>query len=185
VYFGGNSEDVSMNMPGFAAEFPDSAIYLLHYRGFGGSAGSPSEAALFEDALTLFDQVRSKHSEVAVVGRSLGSSVALHVASRRPVSRLVLITPFDSVQELGARLFPVFPVRWLLRDKFESWRYAPLVTAPTLLIVAQDDEVVPRASSMQLLSRFKDGIATLKALDGNHNTISTSAEYSRLLHGPQ
>src|ERR1039457_6212102 len=52
IYFGGNAEDVSLNMPGFSVEFPDTAIYLLHYRGYGGSSGRPSEDALFTDALT-------------------------------------------------------------------------------------------------------------------------------------
>lgn len=181
VYFGGNSEDVSVNMPGLVSEFPDRAIYLLHYRGFGGSAGSPSQEALFEDGLELFDRVHARHSEVLVVGRSLGSAVALYVATRRPVSRLVLITPFDSVQSLAAHHYPFVPVRWLLRDKFESWKFAPEVTAPTLIIAAADDEVVPRASTELLFSRFKNGVAVLKVLRGRHNTVSESAEYAALL----
>jgi len=57
IYFGGNAEDVSLNMRSFSAGFPESAIYLLHYRGYGGSTGKPSEGALFADALTLFDEV--------------------------------------------------------------------------------------------------------------------------------
>src|SRR5260370_41081884 len=88
IYFGGNAEDVSLNMPSLSAGFPDSAIYLLHYRGYGGSSGRPSEGALFADALTLFDQVHSKHPDVDVVGRSLGSGIAVYVASLRPVTRL-------------------------------------------------------------------------------------------------
>jgi pimeloyl-ACP methyl ester carboxylesterase len=183
IYFGGNSEDVSVNMPSLAEEFPESAIYLLHYRGFGGSSGSPSEAALFADGLMLFDEVHSKHSEIVVIGRSLGSGVAVYVASRRPVARLVLVTPFDSVVDIAARLYPFLPVRWLLRDKFESWRFAPQVTASVLMVAAERDEVVPRASTELLYSRFKRGLATLKVLGGTHNTVSESAEYMPLLRG--
>jgi pimeloyl-ACP methyl ester carboxylesterase len=117
-------------MPALSVAFPDRAIYLLHYRGYGGSSGTPSEKALFADALTLFDEVRTKHSSVDVVGRSLGSGVAVYVASLRPVARLVLVTPFDSLEGLAALRFPYVPVKWLLRDKFESWRFAPQVTAP-------------------------------------------------------
>ena len=182
IYFGGNAEDVSLNFPSFSVGFPDSAIYLLHYRGYGGSSGTPSEAALFADALTLFDEVHGKHPVIDVVGRSLGSGIAVYVASRRPVARLVLVTPYDSLQDLAARQFPYMPVRWLLLDKFESWRFAPHVTAPTLIIAADHDEVIPRASTELLRSRFKSGQATFAVLPGTgHNTISTSPEYMPLL----
>jgi pimeloyl-ACP methyl ester carboxylesterase len=184
VYFGGNAEDVSLSMPSFLAAFPDSAIYLLHYRSYGGSTGRPSEDALFKDALTLFDQVHAKHPDVDVVGRSLGSGIAVYVASRRPVARLVLVTPYDSIQELAARQFPYVPVRWLLLDKFESWRYAPHVNAPTVIIAADHDEIVPRASTELLRSRFKGGLVSFAVLPGTgHNTISSSPEYMPLLKG--
>ena len=184
IYFGGNAEDVSLNMPGFSAGFPDSAIYLLHYRGYGGSSGRPSEDSLFADALSLFDEVHAKHPDVDVVGRSLGSGIAVYVASRRAVARLVLVTPYDSLQELAAREFPYVPVRWLLLDKFESWRFAPNVTAPTLIIAADHDEIVPRSSTELLRSRFKSGVASYAVLLGTgHNTISGSPDYIPLLKG--
>lgn len=186
IYFGGNAEDVSVNMPSLSAAFPDCAIYLLHYRGYGGSSGKPSEEALFSDALTLFDVVRPKHPNIEVVGRSLGSGVAVYVASQRPVSRLVLVTPFDSVEDVAKRQFPYIPVRWLLIDKFESWRFAPRVTAPTLIVAAEHDEVIPRASTELLRSRFKTGLTSLAVLAGTtHNTISNSAEYLQLIKGTQ
>jgi len=184
IYFGGNAEDVSLSTARFSLGFPDSSIYLLHYRGYGGSSGKPSEKALFADALTLFDKVHAKHTDVDVVGRSLGSGVAVYVASLRPVRRLVLVTPFDSLEELAARQFPYIPVRWLMLDKFESWKYAPQVTAPTLIVAAENDEIVPRASTELLESRFKGGLATLKVIAGTgHNTIDYSREYMRLLKG--
>jgi len=178
IYFGGNAEDVSLSMPSFSVGFPESAIYLLHYRGYGGSSGKPSEKALFADALTLFDEAHAEHPDVDVVGRSLGSGVAVYVASLRPVTRLVLVTPFDSLEELAAAQFPYVPVRWLMLDKYESWRYAPSVTAPTLIIAAEHDEIVPRASTALLQSRFKGGVATLQVIGGTgHNSISYRAEY--------
>jgi hypothetical protein len=72
LYFGGNAEDTYLSLPSLSAAFPDRAIYLMHYRGYGGSSGRPSEKELFADALALFDQVHASHSEVDVVGRSLG-----------------------------------------------------------------------------------------------------------------
>lgn len=184
LYFGGNAEDVSCSLPSLSTAFPDYAVYLLHYRGYGGSSGTPSEAALFADALALFDKVHTEHQDIVVVGRSLGSGVAVHLASQRPVARLVLVTPYDSLQELAAQRFPYVPVRWLLRDKFESWRYAQQVAAPTLVVAAEHDEVIPRASTEALYKHFRTGVASFKVVAGtSHNTISESPEYMPLLKG--
>jgi len=184
IYFGGNAEDVSHSLPSLSAAFPEYAIYLAHYRGYGGSSGKPSEAALVADALALFDQVQTSHKTIVVVGRSLGSGVAVQLASLRPVERLVLVTPYDIIQELAARQFPYFPVRWLLQDKFESWRYASQITAPTLVLAAEQDEVIPRASTESLFKQFRDGVAALKVIRGtSHNTISESPEYLLQLRG--
>jgi pimeloyl-ACP methyl ester carboxylesterase len=184
IYFGGNAEDVSLNIPEFSAAFPDRAIYLLHYRGYGGSSGKPSEQTLVADGLALFDEVHKRHQDIVIVGRSLGSGIAVHVASLRPVERLVLVTPYDSLQDIAAHHYPYFPVRWLLLDKYESWRYAPAVKAPTLIIAAEHDEIIPRASSELLQSRFAAGVAAFRVIPGtNHNTISGSPEYMPLLKG--
>src|SRR5579872_1070865 len=55
LYFGGNAEDVAQSLPAFSQEFPDRALYLMHYRGYGGSSGKPTEEALQSDAEALFD----------------------------------------------------------------------------------------------------------------------------------
>ncbi|MEO8153137.1 MAG: alpha/beta fold hydrolase [Rhizobacter sp.] len=188
VYFGGNGEDVSMSLGPLAEAFPEHALYLLHYRGYGSSGGEASEDAIAHDALALFDRVHAQHANVTVIGRSLGTGVAMRLASQRPVARLVLVTPYDSLQELAVRQFPYFPVRWLLKDKFESWRYVAQVQAhvqaPTLLLVAENDQVIPRASSEQLFKRFGDGKATRELILGaSHNDISLHPSYPRLLSG--
>lgn len=178
IYFGGNAEDVSASLDSFAGAFPDYAIYMLHYRGYGGSTGKPSENALHADALALFDKVRHDHSDIALVGRSLGSGVAARLATERPASRVVLVTPYDSIQGLAARQFPYFPIRWLLTDKFESWRYAAAIRVPTLLLQAEHDEVIPGASTERLHAAFASGVASRIVIRGaGHNTISDSRQY--------
>jgi pimeloyl-ACP methyl ester carboxylesterase len=182
LYFGGNAENVADQLPLLEDAFPQHALYLLHYRGYGGSSGRPSEAALFADALTLFDRVRSEHQRIDVMGRSLGSAMAVHVAARRAVGRLVLVTPFDSIEAVASRRFPLVPVGLLLQDKYRSWQDAPQVAAPTLLIAAERDEVIPRARTEALLSRFRPGVASLVVLpvDG-HNAVDDSPHYRTLL----
>jgi pimeloyl-ACP methyl ester carboxylesterase len=184
IYFGGNAEDVSSSLPVLSAAFPEHAIYLMHYRGFGGSSGTPSEKALLSDATTLFDTVHAEHDDVEVVGRSLGSGIAIYLATVRPVSRLVLVTPYNSLQDLASHYYPLFPVRWLLRDKYESWRYAGNVTVPTVIVAAEHDEVIPRWSTEALCGHFRNGVASMKVLaNTRHNTIADSAEYVPLLVG--
>ena len=178
IYFGGNAEDVSRNLPEFAEAFPDYAVYLLNYRGFGGSGGSPSEAAIAEDALALFDQVYASHPQVSLIGRSLGSGVAVRLASQRPLQHLILVTPYNSLEEIAARQYPWVPVKWLLKDRFESGKYAAHIRVPTLLLAASDDEVIPRASTQRLLENFPQGVALLRVvLESGHNSISDRAQY--------
>lgn len=182
IYFGGNAEDVSRNLPEFSRAFPDYALYLLHYRGFGGSSGSPSEEAIARDALTLFDKVYDTHSRISVIGRSLGSGVAVRLASQRPAARLILITPYNSLEDIAVRQYPMVPVKWLLQDTFESWKYAEHISIPTLLLAAGQDEVIPRSSTENLYRHFANGVATLKVIPGaGHNSISDSPEYLKLL----
>ena len=84
IYFGGNAEDVSRNLPGISKPSRTTRC-TLHYRGYGGSSGSPSEEAIARDAMTLFDQVvLARPPQITVVGRSLGSGVAVRLASARP-----------------------------------------------------------------------------------------------------
>lgn len=180
LYFGGNAEDVSRTVPGLAAAFPDRAIYAVHYRGYGGSAGRPSETALHADAAAVFDVVAQKHAEIDVVGRSLGSALATRLAATKPVRRLVLVTPFDSILAIAGRLFPYLPVRLLLADRFESVRDAPRVTVPTLVIAAGRDEVVPAAHTRRLVAAFAPGIVTERGFpNAGHNDVSLDINYLR------
>ena len=116
------------------------------------------------------------------MGRSLGSGIAVQVASQRPVIRLVLITPYDGLKDIAAHEYPFLPVGLLLKDKFESWRYAAKITAPTLIIAAGDDELVPRSSTERLKNRFKEGVARYVVIpNAGHNTISDSQSYMTLI----
>ena len=182
LYFGGNAEDVSGSVGPLLAAFPDREIVMLHYRGYGGSAGTPSEAGIAADAAGLFDQVHARHPDVIVVGRSLGTGVAARLASTRPVARLVLVTPYDSLLGIAQKAFPLFPVRFLLIDKYESWRYVPRITAPVLILRAEHDETIPAASTEALRDRFPAGQVQYVVVPGaSHNTIIDDPVYVKAL----
>ena len=178
LYFGGNAEDVGANAAPFAAAIDDRTLVFANYRGYGGSTGTPSEAALVADALALFDSLATDHDDIAVVGSSLGSGVATQLAARRPVSRLVLVTPFDSLVSVGQAAMPWIPVGLLARDRFDSAKVAPQVQAPTLILVATDDTVVRPKHAQALHAAFSRGIARLVEAQGfGHNDLHLWPQY--------
>ncbi len=186
LYFGGNAEDVSATWAELADQFPDRSLYLMHYRGYGRSTGSPTEAALHADALTLYRHVSGlmggEHPDIAVMGRSLGSGVAVHLAATQRVSHLLLVTPYDSIAAVAAAHFPWFPVKWLLRDRFDSAALAPRITVPTTVIIAEHDEVIPRERTDALVERFVPGVAREVVIAGaSHNDVGAGEAFRRAL----
>ncbi|MDZ7751106.1 MAG: alpha/beta fold hydrolase [Gammaproteobacteria bacterium] len=178
VYFGGNAERIEYNIPEFEALLPRHTIYMLAYRGYGDSGGSPTEEALVRDALALYDRVAGDHERVAVMGRSLGSAVAVAVAARRPVARLALITPFDSLVTVGAGAFPLFPVGLLLKDRYAAVKEAPAVTADTLILHAARDEIIPAAGVRRLVDAFPAERLEVVEIPGTgHNDIAAQPAY--------
>lgn len=178
IYFGGNAEDVGANIADFGAAFPARAVYLVNYRGYGGSTGRPSEAALTADAEAIYDSLRLRHDPIAVIGRSLGSGVAIALAARRPVERLILVTPFDSIASVAADHFPWLPVHALLRDRYDSLRRVGAVHAPTLVVVAEHDEVVYRARSDALIAAIAPALRhTVMVTGATHNDVSLHPLY--------
>lgn len=188
VYFGGKSEDVSANVPALAMAYDDCSIYALHYRGFGGSGGSPTEPDIIADALALFDTVRKRHPDIIVVGRSLGSGVAIQVAAQRRCRRLVLVTPYDSIADVAATHFRAFPARWILHDRYQSWLVAPRIRTPTTVIIAENDAVIPLAHTQRLLAHFVPGVAHAVVLEGeDHGSFLYKPAYFEALRsaGPR
>lgn len=172
IFFGGNAQDVAAFIPLLSQALPDRAVYLVNYRGYGGSSGTPSEAAFFKDALTVYDLVRRTHAKVAVIGQSLGSGVAMYLASQRDLDKLVLLTPYDSVENVAKKNFPLFPVSLLLKHKFDSAGRAPAIKVPALVILAQHDELIPRANSEALIAAFRLVPPKVKVVPGTtHNSV--------------
>ncbi|MEX2122462.1 MAG: alpha/beta fold hydrolase [Woeseia sp.] len=182
VYFGGNAEDVALNIPQFSDYFSARAVYLVNYRGYGGSSGVPTEAGLYRDAEAVFDFVKVSHRRISLIGRSLGCSVATHLAAMRSIDRLVLITPFDSLASLAREFYPIFPTSLLLKDKHDSSSRADRIKVPVLMLVAEHDEIIPYANSERLSAAIDPALVAVKVIDDTaHNSIGASPEYGRAL----
>lgn len=179
IYFGGNAEAVEANITQFKELLPGYSIYLVNYRGYGGSSGSPSEQALFADALAVFDSISHQHGTVSVIGRSLGTGVALYLANQRPVDRVVLITPYDSIVNVAKSHYPSYPVGWFLKDRFDSIQHSQGLTQPTLVLTAANDQIIPAKNSQNLIAHLQQApLQQVSIAASNHNDISLHAEYA-------
>ena len=179
IYFGGNAEEVSWMLARAAREAPGSGWLLVDYRGYGASGGKPSESALVADALLLFDHARQRlgANRIVLFGRSLGSGVAVKVAAARRADGLILVAPYDSLTSIGQHHYPLLPVRWLLKHRFDSLAAAPVVRAPALFLVAARDEVIPLVHSKRLFDAW-GGAKRWVALEGaGHNSTDDAPAF--------
>lgn len=182
IYFGGNAENVAFDVDEFRAVFPGRTLYLVNYRGYGGSSGTPDEAGLYRDALALYDRIVPEHERIAVMGRSIGSAVATELASKRETEKLVLITPFDSAVSVAKKLYPFFPMGLIVRDRYDSAARAAKISAPVLIIAAGNDEIIPPENTRSLARAFPEKQLRFELLPATgHNDLHLYPDYDRLL----
>lgn len=122
------------------------------YRGYPGSGGRATERDILADSLSLYDWLlkQSPSASVFVMGQSLGTACAVHVAARRDVSGVILVSPFMSMVSLVSSKFPWVPVGFLLSSRFASDKDMPEVKAPVLVFHGDQDEIVPISSGRSL-----------------------------------
>ena len=144
IGFGGNAQDAEMLGQDLAARLPQADVVVFHYRGFGPSTGLPGEEALLADGVLVYDAMvaRLRPRRTFAVGISLGSAVATHLSSERPLAGMVLVTPFDSVEAIAREQYFWAPVSLLLRHRFSSVDAMRDNPTPVAVIAAEGDRVV-------------------------------------------
>lgn len=129
-------------------------VLLFDYRGFGGNAGSPTEAGLVEDARAarryLASRAEVDDTRVVYFGESLGTGVAIQLALEHPPHALILRSPFTSMTDVARHHYWFLPVRWLLRDRYQSDHHIRHVTSPVLVAAGERDTIVPPHFSQRL-----------------------------------
>jgi fermentation-respiration switch protein FrsA (DUF1100 family) len=129
-------------------------LLAFDYRGYGESEGAPTESGLYKDADAAYRYLREQRrvpaERIIVFGHSLGSAVAVDLASRVPVGGLIVEGALTSVIDRGAELYPYIPVRWIAGTRFTSIDKIGKVTAPKLFLHATGDEVIPLAHGRRL-----------------------------------
>lgn len=180
IYFGGNAEEVS-HMATLAGRLPGWSVLAVNYRGYGGNPGNPSERALFADALAVHDWATARPDvdagHIVVIGRSLGSGVAVHLAMERPLTGVVLVTPYDSLRAVAQWHYPYAPVSLLLRHSFDSIERAPRISTPLLVLVAARDQVIPIGHARALFAKWAGPKTWREFAQAGHNDLDADPEY--------
>jgi uncharacterized protein len=146
-------------------------LLAFDYRGYGESGGAPSEAGLYRDADAawryLTDTLRVPPDRIVLFGHSLGSAVAVELATRVPAAGLILDGALSSVIERAQEAYPYVPVRWIARSRYPSLERIGRLTLPKLFLHARADEVIPFAHGRRLFDAAPSPKAFV-ALAGGH-----------------
>lgn len=153
------------------------AVYLFEYPGYGSRSGKPSEKNIFKAAEDAFQQAQAERSgRIYLAGESLGTGVAAHLAGTYPdqVSGALLITPFNSLLNVARSHYPYLPVRWLMRDQYDSARALKTYHGPIAVLLAGDDEVIPVRFGQALYDGYQGPKQRWIQEGRGHNTLDYS-----------
>ncbi len=158
-------------------------LFMPSYRGYSGSTGSPSEAAIVADARLAYDHLRGlgvPERAIVLYGESLGSGVAVRLASERPVGAVILDAPYTSLPDVGKLMYPIMPVRTFMLDRFESKTFITSVHAPILILHGTNDAVVPIALGKALFDAANKPKEMAVLQGAGHSDIYAYGAFARI-----
>ncbi len=173
LFFHGNAGNISHRLDSLRM-FHELGLstFIFDYRGYGRSEGKPSEQGTYRDAAAAWRYLAVERSvppeSIVYFGRSLGSSIAAHLAMQHAPGALILESAFTSAPDVGARTYPFLPVRWLSRFQYDTRAYLKAVSAPLLIIHSRDDEIIPFKFGQALFASANEPKQFLE-ISGNHN----------------
>ena len=174
LYFHGNGDFLAGFFGRFRQIIADgTGVVALSYRGYAGSSGQPSERGLSQDAAAAYAFTTARYSAEKIVawGFSLGTGVAVTLAAEQPVGKLILEAPYTSLADVAASLFPIFPVRLVMKDQFRSDERIARVTAPLLIMHGARDATIPIIFGERLFARAHEPKQFVRFPEGDHNNL--------------
>ncbi len=182
VFFHGNAGHLGYRSTKFQDFINEGfGVLAISYRGYGTSEGSPTEKGLYEDAkagLQYLHDSGIKNSEIILFGESLGSGVAIELASIYPdISALALEAPFTSAVDRGAEIYWWVPVRLLMKDRYESLKKIVSIKTPLLVFYSEEDEIIPAYHSKSLFEASPSKYKKLVQFENTgHNYFDSKRE---------
>jgi uncharacterized protein len=176
VYFHGNAGTLADRHERVLAYLQHGfGVLLVGYRGYGGNPGSPTELGLYEDARGHLDwlaQQGVRDEALVLYGESLGSAVAIQMATERKAAALALEAPFASILHSARDRFPMFAFDWLIKDKFASIDKIDKIDMPLFIIHGARDGVTPVRFGQMLYERAKQPKSSVWLPDAGHNNLA-------------
>ena len=174
LYFHGNRKNIERYAP-FATNFTKNnyEVWMIDYPGFGKSTGDRTGEILYQDAQTFYNMAKARFAtdSIIIYGKSIGTGTAAYLASRIDCKRLILETPYYSLDALAKHYAFIYPVTWMTKYHFPSYRYFEQVDAPITLFHGTDDNVIPYSQAKQL-SEVKPDIELITIKNGKHNNLN-------------
>ena len=184
LFFHGNAGNISHRLEKLQT-LADLGVdtFLIDYRGYGRSEGFPGEAGTYRDAEAVYsyilNTVHRSPNTVVVYGESLGSAVAVDLAVKHPVGGVIIEEAFTSVGDVGQKMFPFLPVRWLVRNKYDTLSKIGRINAPLLIFHSRDDEFFDIRHAQRLLAAAKEPKQLVELHGGHNDAFEVSAELYR------
>jgi fermentation-respiration switch protein FrsA (DUF1100 family) len=147
-------------------------VLLTTYRGYSGNPGKPHESGLYKDARAAIEFLQKKdvpENCIVLYGESLGSAIAIQMATEYEPGAIILQSPFTSLGDIGQFHYPFFPVRWLIKDQYSSLEKAKQITVPVLVLYGAKDDTIPPSFSIQLFEAFRATKQIQAISDIGHN----------------
>lgn len=173
LFFHGNAGNISQRLD--TIEMFRSiglSVFVIDYRGYGRSEGSPSETGTYQDAEAAWQFLINDRDiaadEIIIFGRSLGGAVAAWLANKTKPGAVILESTFTSVNDMARQFYPYLPTRWLMRIKYPTIERIGGINSPLLLIHSSDDEIIPYHQGQILFNAANEPKSFLK-IQGDHN----------------
>ncbi|MFP2959149.1 alpha/beta hydrolase [Myxococcus sp. 1LA] len=175
VHFHGNGEEVLTQIGlGNLMQARGLGFLTVEYPGYGASPGSPSEKGIYAAAEAALAWLRAKGvtpQQTVLSGRSLGTGVAVEMAWRGHGSRVMLVSPYTSIPDIGVTAFPFLPVRLLARDRFDTASKAAAMKLPVLIIHGEEDDLIPVSMGRRLGTLFPHAVVETVAGAGHNDVL--------------
>jgi fermentation-respiration switch protein FrsA (DUF1100 family) len=186
LYFHGNAGDLSGWQ--FAAEdlLPSGfSVFIIDYRGYGKSSGSISEGGFYSDAEAAYNflirERKLKPDSILIYGRSIGTGVAIDLASKKKCGGLILESAYTSLSTLANEKVPFFFPSLYLKTKFNNRKKLERLKVPVVFFHGTDDTLIPPSHSKVLYDSYNGKKSFLLIENGQHNDLPESPEYKNFV----
>jgi fermentation-respiration switch protein FrsA (DUF1100 family) len=172
IYFHGNGDSLRTSVHIAKPYIENGYGFLIaEYRGYSGLPGRPTEQNLYADARLFFERISRDHDDIILMGYSLGTGVALQLATEHRVAGVILIAPYLSIAAIARKIIPLLPVNTLLSDRYENHKKIEQISSPLFLAHGMNDRRIPVSHGKALYKLARDAKQSHFPSNRNHMNI--------------